>query len=361
MARINLRGRGIAPVFAMIALFVGVVSLTFASAVTLNAERLVVGVESAMPEDNLVLLAPAGAGSRVVDAARAAGAVKISAGYQTRARSVQVVESPEKRLPALLFGRSQLTGYAVEGARWGSRPDGVYTARFYGQMEGKTLEITMLDGSIHRLPVVGMYDEEPGMNFQMESGILLSSDQILAMAAPDQEQVLACVPEEKLETAIRGLSEALPEATVINRAAYLARFTDMYHNLFWLAASMAGLALLAGVLLVANSVSLAMIHRHHEMGLLRALGYSRWHVLTMLMVEYTLMAVIALAAGLGVVRGYVWLVGLQNPMAGALLAISPQTAGLVTLTTLGLTLLAVLLVTWNPTRVSPLVVLNDKE
>jgi hypothetical protein len=73
------------------------------------------------------------------------------------------------------------------------------------------------------------------------------------------------------------------------------------------------------------------------------------------------MAVIALAAGLGVVRGYVWLVGLQNPMAGALLAISPQTAGLVTLTTLGLTLLAVLLVTWNPTRVSPLVVLNDKE
>jgi putative ABC transport system permease protein len=143
--------------------------------------------------------------------------------------------------------------------------------------------------------------------------------------------------------------------------AYAARFTSAYHNLFVFAVSMASLALLAGMLLMANSVSLAVLDRRYEIGVLKSMGYTRWHVLVTLMVEYALIALIAAGAGLVVVRGFLWLMGIQNAMAASLMVLTPLTAGAVASLTLGLTLFTVLAVTWKPTQVSPLVVLNDRE
>lgn len=68
----------------------------------------------------------------------------------------------------------------------------------------------------------------------------------------------------------------MPESSVINLVAYATRFIQIYRNLFVLAMAMAGLALLAGILLVANSVSQAMFDRQHEIGVLETVGYSCW-------------------------------------------------------------------------------------
>ena len=82
---------------------------------------------------------------------------------------------------------------------------------------------------------------------------------------------------------------------------YQAHYISTYKNLFVFAAAMASLAILAGVLLVANSVSLAMLDRRFEIGVLKALGYSRGQVLFTQVVEYTLMAVIISLTGLGLI------------------------------------------------------------
>jgi len=124
---------------------------------------------------------------------------------------------------------------------------------------------------------------------------------------------------------------------------------------------MAGLALLAGVLLMANSVSLAVLDRRYDIGVLKAIGYSRAHVLLTLVLEYILIALVAAGAGLILVRGFLWLLSMQNQLAGNLMVLTPGAAAAVTLVTLGLTLLAVLASTWKPTQVSPVMVLNDRE
>jgi putative ABC transport system permease protein len=156
------------------------------------------------------------------------------------------------------------------------------------------------------------------------------------------------------------LGEALPQATVINLLAYAARFIQTYQNLFVLAMAMAGLALLAGILLVANAVSLAMLDRRYEIGVLKTVGYSRSHVLTTLAVEYSSISLISCVVGLLAVRIFLWVVALSNPMAGSLLVLSPLAIVLIVLCGVGLPLLTILGVTWGPTRVSPLLILNDR-
>ena len=120
------------------------------------------------------------------------------------------------------------------------------------------------------------------------------------------------------------MGRQLPTATVINLVAYAARFTSQYHNLFIFAISMAGLALLAGALLMANSVSLAMLDRRYEIGVLKAMGYARRHILLTLVVEYAMIALLACAAGLVLVRAFLWLLGMRNVLTAQLLVMTLQ-------------------------------------
>jgi hypothetical protein len=50
-----------------------------------------------------------------------------------------------------------------------------------------------------------------------------------------------------------------------------------------------------------------------------------------------------------------------NDLAGSLLVLEPGSAALIAVTGVGLILLTVVAATWQPTRVSPAVVLNDRE
>ena len=96
-----------------------------------------------------------------------------------------------------------------------------------------------------------------------------------------------------------------------------------YRNLFILALAMSGLALLAGALLVANTVSLAMLDRRFEIGVLKAIGYTRAHLLAALSVEYGLVAAIATGAALVGVRLMLWVLGRANPLSARILVLTP--------------------------------------
>jgi putative ABC transport system permease protein len=120
------------------------------------------------------------------------------------------------------------------------------------------------------------------------------------------------------------------------------------------------MALLAGILLVANSVSLAMLDRRYEIGVLKTVGYSRGQVLAAFAVEYTLVGVIASVTGLTVVQAFFWGLAIANKLAASLFQFTALSAGAILLCGIGLTLLTVVGVTWNPTRVSPVTVLSER-
>lgn len=362
MARNNLRRRGMGLVFAMIALFVGVVSLGLGGMVTQNAQRILEVQASEMQGDNLAIIAPAEQEAAVQNALEEQKLEAVHPGYLTSIKSAVMSDDSDFDLPSVLIGRDTADQMMLTGAEWGSQPNGVYVFSFMAEETGDSVDITLWDGSQHTLPVVGTYQyAENSIAINTELGLLMSNELSLRLSQPDTIQYYARVPASRLVSASSELGKALPKATVIDLIAYSARFTQVYKNLFVFAAAMAGLALLAGVLLIANSVSIAMIDRRYEIGVLKAIGYRRGHVLLTLMVEYSLVAVIASAAGLGLINGFMAIIRALNPIAAFLFVMPFFSSAIIFAICVGLTLLTVLLVTLEPTRVSPVVVLNDRE
>lgn len=366
LGRRRLRRRGLGLVFAMVALFVGVASLALSAVVTQNAARVMDGRRVVLDGDNLMVLGPAAQEPAVRAALAGAPVERLSFGYHVPLSAVEVEGQPAGEKPApLLVARETPAGYTLRGAPWDSQPDGVYLywpARLApSPLVGGTVRVTAQDGQAHTLRVAGTYDfafMEANPNPAL--GLLAPLRLAGALGEPAALQAALRVPPARLAAESARLGQALPGATVINLAAYAARFTQSYQNLFYFALALAGLALLAGVLLLANAVSLAMLDRCYELGVLKAVGYARRHLLAALMVEYGLAAGIAAAAGLGAVRVFLALVSWGNPLAAQLLRMPPATSLAVGAACLGLTLLTVLLTTWQPLQASPASLLSDR-
>ncbi|RPI21387.1 MAG: FtsX-like permease family protein, partial [Chloroflexota bacterium] len=361
LAQNSLRRRGLALVFAMIALFAGVVAMTLGVAFTQNAQREMDERTIEIEGYNVNVIARSRQEAAVRQAVDAEPVEKSAVGYAATVQEIRLTGSSEEiQVKPLLIGRSDPFDYLITGSPWGSRPEGAYVDQNAGIPAGSRLEVRRQDGLVRTLEVVGTYEinGSPGTFFP-QAGVLVPAEGFSRIAAPDTVTVFVQAPKGEAANIAARLGAALPEATVIDLVAYATRYTQTYQNLFMLATAMAGLAFLAGVLLVANSVSLAMLDRRYELGILKAVGYSRLHLLATLAVEYSLMALLACATGLAAVRIFLWVLALANHLAGSLV-LTPGAAGLIGLCGVGLTLITVLGVTWGPTRVSPMAVLNER-
>lgn len=361
LAQSSLRRRGLSLVFAMIALFTGLVALACGVVVTQNGQREMSERTVALAGPEVSVLAPARAEADLLAAAQAADQPPSAVSYETTVQRITLLgEHSSEPLAPTLLGRSEPGDYQIVGAPWGSDPRGVYTYAFSSIEPGTQVEITLLDGTTHTLPVVGTYT--PDFNsLHPRLGLLLPAALSRQLAPPDTVQADFDTAPARAAALTEQLGLALPQATVVNQVAYAARFIAAYRNLFLLAVSFSGLALLAGALLVANAVSLAMLDRRYELGVLKAVGYTRRQLLTTLTLEYSLVAVIATAAALAGVQVLLWVLGRLNDLAGSLLVLAPASAALIAVTGIGLILLTVVAATWGPTGVSPAIVLNDRE
>ncbi len=133
------------------------------------------------------------------------------------------------------------------------------------------MTIELLDGSQHELEIVGSYQLNYDVNpYRTNSGLLMSSDLLKSLGEPQSLLLFARFPASQLASTAEKLGIALPQAIVLYYLAFFERFVATYHNLFIFALAMASLSLLAGILLIANAVSLALIHRRYELGVLKA-------------------------------------------------------------------------------------------
>jgi len=361
MAKNSLRRRGVSLIFAMIALFTGVVAMGMGFVITESAQREIeVRNLSKYMQYNLAIIAPLSQNDSVQQTIDTLPIEAAATGYKMKVQAIQVEDYEDvASIEPVIVSRSEPHDYEIQGAAWGSAPQGVYVYQYNAIPVGSQVTVTFPDSSLRTFEVVGTYTPNFMGSPTRETGLLVSDD-LMQQLSPDTVQHFLLVPLGQLKDLNRQLSSSLPNLTVVNLLAYASRYTQMYHNLFVLAVAMAGLALLAGVLLVANSVSLAMLDRRYEIGVLKSMGYARRHVLFTLVVEYSLVALIASAAGLGAVQLFLWILGLANPLAAGLIVLRPVSAALILLTGTGLTLLAALGVAWRPTQVSPILILNDR-
>lgn len=363
LVRNNLRRRGKESVSAMIALFIGIATLTLAAVVTETAQREMDEHSFIIEGINLTVI-----GTQKYEPALQAATKKVNQnpagiGFVKLVKDVIVAEGEQagRYQAPVLFGRDEPLDFLIEGTAWEDGANGVYV---YGSTipTGIMMQITLLDGQIISLPVIGHYEinyYSPTINSGF--GLLMHNDLLETIATPDSVSYYFDLPESELSGVATTFGQELPEATVINHASYFARYTTQYQNLYVLALSMAGLSILAGILLIANTVSLALLNRRYEIGVLKAVGYAKRQLIASLLWEYGSLAFIATGLGLMGVWAFLKVFALVNDLAGSLLQITPTAFGTAFALGIMIPLVIVFAVIQPPLQTSPIIVLQDRE
>jgi putative ABC transport system permease protein len=161
-----------------------------------------------------------------------------------------------------------------------------------------------------------------------------------------------------VETLSSQISTLLPNARVTALRKTMESRMMLIDQFRLFSIVLSGFMLLAGALVVLTSTLGRVRERKSEIGVFRALGYRRMHVLEIVLLENLLVAVAA--AVVGVALAFVAAGPVARLVAGATVVLSP--GPLILLAVVGGAVLMVMLATlypaWQATRLSPLLALR---
>jgi ABC-type antimicrobial peptide transport system permease subunit len=204
--------------------------------------------------------------------------------------------------------------------------------------------------------VVGVY-RTSGVNSSFEP-ILTTNDMVQSITPPGLQQSVFYmkIDPAKVDKALTAISSLAPQAFVLN-LANIGDFIDQYLNYMLLTlTTIAGLSLLAGIIIIANAVALAMLERRRELGILKSVGYTSGTVLSEVLIEN------AVIGGLGATLAMLLVTLAMNLLGRFFFHTDFGVNGLIVLALiLGAALLAMLtsaLVAYRSVRVRPLEVLR---
>ncbi len=361
MAFRSLERRGGALVFAMIALFIGVLSMSAGLVVAQFTEGGPALGSDDFASYNLAVTSGADQESAVRAAVQAQGPEKVGIGYSTTLADVKMEDGGRlEGMVAMLSARSDPEDYILEDSAWGQEPDGVYVPEGSGLQSGDAVRATFRDGTTRTFTVVGVYRlGARTLALTPPAGLLMSAEGFRRATAPDSLTLFVRLAPDRLLSGSTALGQTLPDATVLNLVAYAGRFMRSYQKTYVMPLALSALALLAGLLLVANAVSLAMFDRRYEIGVLKTVGYSRVQVLTMLIVEYGWAGIVATCVGLLLVEGLLILLTLGMGQAALVILLNPASLSLIVFSSIGLCILTVVGIGWGPTGVSPMTIVKE--
>ncbi len=163
-------------------------------------------------------------------------------------------------------------------------------------------------------------------------------------------------PANRADAAATKLRRADPAAEVINLADFTLIIDQFLNNAILFLSAIASLALLAGIVIIANSVALSLLERRREIGVQKAVGLSNRSVLWQVLTET------ATTAWLGATFGIAAIAATLLPLSRLVLKVSFGIPPLLALAIVaGAVLVAIgtaTLVAWGPIRVRPLEVLR---
>jgi predicted lysophospholipase L1 biosynthesis ABC-type transport system permease subunit len=215
--------------------------------------------------------------------------------------------------------------------------------------------ITLEDPATHTqatITVAGFYNYtlqfEP---LQVDAGIVT----MLSHGNPSY-LYLAHVDPNTADAALAHLQAAVPSAQTFSVADLFAQVTGILNNLVTVLVTIASLAMLAAMIIIANAVALAMLERRRELGILKAVGYTSRGVLGEVLVENGalgfaggMVAMLLAALAVQALGGFLFNATFHTPPL-VVLVIVPAAAVLCMLVAAG--------VAWGATRVRPLEVLR---
>lgn len=133
--------------------------------------------------------------------------------------------------------------------------------------------------------IVGFYTQSGfGSNLYP---VLGTTDTTKALQAPgsDQAAFYLKIDPNKLNAAQDAISKTVPNAFVLSLANITDFINQLLNDILLTLTAIASLSLLAGVIIIANAVALAMLERRRELGILKSVGYKSSSILGEVLLE----------------------------------------------------------------------------
>jgi ABC-type antimicrobial peptide transport system permease subunit len=197
-------------------------------------------------------------------------------------------------------------------------------------------------------------DDNFSINVGVNTRIVASRDVVPEGLTPMPTVYIVDVDDELMADTMRSLSEdkglfVLPVA-LVNQM-----LTGIFEKITALPMVIALLALFAGGVIIANTVSLAVLERRRQIGIMKAIGLHSSQVLGLLMLEGGMVGLLGGVIGTGIGVGMILFMGVVSESPGSFPVLT--LIGLIALSA-GIALAATLLTAWEASREKPLIVLR---
>ena len=164
------------------------------------------------------------------------------------------------------------------------------------------------------------------------------------------------IDSAQVSNALNAIGKIVPNATVQNLADIGVYIESMLNNILEMLVAIASLSVIAGVIIVANAVALAMLERRRELGILKSVGYTSGSVLSEVMIENGIVGAVGAITAMLLAAGAITLLG------SLFFGIAFSVSTLVVLSLVGgsaaVAMGTAALVAWGSVRVRPLEVLR---
>jgi predicted lysophospholipase L1 biosynthesis ABC-type transport system permease subunit len=223
---------------------------------------------------------------------------------------------------------------------------------------GDTVIVQSVDGTVTKeLKIVGFYDAsvpEGNPNF---ASVLADESTATQLGGSLTLDVFSLkVDPDQLPAFKRHINKTVPNALIISVIDIDSLINQVLDNIVIMLTTVASLAMIAGLIIIANAVALAMLERQREIGILKAVGYTSSSVLATVLIENGLVGMLGSLVAMLLVAGAI--TALSEYVFQIQLGVGPWLVGLIIVGTALITMLVAMLVSWNAVRVRPLEVLR---
>ena len=223
---------------------------------------------------------------------------------------------------------------------------------------GDTIVVQSTDGTVTRvLKVVGFYDSTSPQGNPNFAVMLADSAMAEQLGGSQTLEVFSLkVDPNQVPALKKHLNAAVPAAFILSVVDIDTLVNQVLNNLIIMLTTLASLAMVAGLIIIANAVALAMLERRREIGILKSVGHTSRSILSTVLIENGLVGLLGSLVAMLLAVGAI--TALSRFVFHTEIGIGTPLVALIIGATSLITMFVALVVAWGAVRVRPLDVLR---